>query len=411
MIKPMQFPGYAGRTIFNEDKRYLVYKGGRGSAKSYSVAQRLISKALSMENRLIFCAREHQNSIKQSVHELIKRRIYSHGYEDYFTIKDHYIQHKTNGSKFIYAGLWQNEQGVKSTEGITDAWIEEAQKVSVSSLNSLIPTVRMPKSQIFITYNPLEEDGPIHSMFCGPDGPPPNSTVVTANWRDNPWFPEILNEERLLLRSKDDDLYRHVWEGECRQHSDAQIFKGKFKIENFIPRKEWEGPFQGIDWGFSVDPFAFVQVYIDFKAMRLYVWREAGGIRIDIDNIPRHLEPIDGAFKRPIMADPSRPETISHLKKRKEVRGIIRPGLMIHAAETWKGSVEDGIDWLKNFEIIIHPSCDQTADEFRKYSYKIDRLTEMVTRDIVDAFNHYIDAIRYACDKLIRSKKSILEFV
>jgi phage terminase large subunit len=153
----------------------------------------------------------------------------------------------------------------------------------------------------------------------------------------------------------------------------------------------------GADWGFSTDPTAITASFIEKDC--LYVTYEAGGVGVELDHIPHLLNsiPNDLAKKWPIKADCSRPETISHIKGK---------GYNITPAKKWGGSVEDGIEYLKNFmKIYIHSRCKNTADEFRLYSYKVDRITGDVLPIVVDKHNHYIDSLRYALDGYIKHKE------
>jgi phage terminase large subunit len=387
----INLPAYAAPLF--DPYRYKVLKGGRGSAKSYTVAKILLIKAL-QSKRFILCAREFQNSIADSVHKLLEEQVYELGLENKYKVQNQSID-GVNGSRFIFKGVWRNTNSIKSIPGLTDLWIEEAHTCSKQSWDVLIPTLREEGSEIWVTYNPENEDDPTHAKFCSTEGPPPKTLLIEANHSDNPWFPDVLKAEMEHMRKTNYELYLHVWEGFCRTNSDAQIFRHKFKVDYFDISPDFDGPYFGADWGFSVDPTALVKVYLDVKGnkKRLLIRNEAGGVGIELDDIPAKFDTVPESRERVIRADNSRPETISY---------VSRKGFNIIGAEKWKGSVEDGIEWIKSFdEIIIHPSCKESATEFRKYSYKVDRLTGDVTTDVVDAYNHYIDAIRYAFQPLI----------
>ena len=151
--------------------------------------------------------------------------------------------------------------------------------------------------------------------------------------------------------------------------------------------------YHGADWGFANDPTTLIRCFIDGK--RLYIDREAWGIGVEIDNTPALFDTIDTARKWPIKADCARPETISYMR---------RQGFKVSAAKKWAGSIEDGIEFLKTFEIIIHPRCQHTIDEFNHYSYKVDKQTGDILPQIVDANNHLCDSLRYSMDGLIKGK-------
>lgn len=382
-------------------KRHNVLHGGRGSGKSTSIADVFLYFAMK-ERCKILCAREFQNSMSDSVLSLLEERAHVLNVQKYFTFQANSITSYC-GAEFIFKGIRHNINSIKSIPGIKYAWIEEAQTISQASLDVLIPTVRLPDSAVFYTYNPENEDDPVHAKFVPQKGlPPDDAYIAKVNWYDNPWFPEVLKKEKDELYDKNPDLADHIWGGECRSHSDAQIFKNKFKMDDFEIQPHWQGPYYGIDWGFSVDPLAAVELWIDLHEEVLYVRREVYGTDISLDKIPTKLEIFPNIRRKIIRADNSRPETINHIASK---------GFQIIKAEKWSGSVEDGIDWLKSKfrKIIIHSECPSTYKEFKNYSYKVDRLTGQVTTDIVDAWNHAIDAIRYGLDPLIRNQANLFE--
>jgi phage terminase large subunit len=198
-----------------------VAYGGRGSAKSWSFARMAVIRAAQSKIRVL-CARELQNSIKDSVHKLLSDQIEEMGLSDLFDVGESFIRCK-NGSEFIFKGLRTNTKEIKSMERISIAWIEEAQAVSKSSWDLLDPTIRAPGSEIWITYNPDNEEDPIHQIFVE-NMPPPNSKVVKINWDDNPWFPAELEEQRAHMEATDPDTYSHVWGGECKRFAGGAVY-------------------------------------------------------------------------------------------------------------------------------------------------------------------------------------------
>lgn len=378
-LQPLFFPS-----------RYKVFHGGRGGAKSWGVARALVLIASSRKVRIL-CAREVQNTIKDSVHKLLRDQIESMGLTPYFTITDTSIRSSV-GSEFIFKGLRYDVQGVKSTEGIDICWVEEAQTVSQNSWDVLIPTIRKEGSEIWITFNPDQESDPTYQLFVAK--PNPDAIVVEINYFDNPWLPDVLRREAERCRLVDPDAYAHIWLGKCRTNSAAQILRDKYSVEPFDPADDWDGPYYGADWGFSTDPTALVKCWIHNR--RLYIEHEAYGAGVEIDCLPAFFRTVPGADQHVIRADNARPETISYMQK----HGFPR----VVACEKWPGSVEDGIAHLRGYDqIIIHPRCVHTMDEARLYSYKVDRLTGDVLTAIVDKFNHAIDAIRYALGPIIRA--------
>jgi len=206
--------------LYTTDKRFIVIGGGRGGAKSHGVGTFLLSKAHTGKFRML-CCREVQNSIKDSVWQLLVEKIHQYEWERYFDITDKCIVHKLTRSDFIFKGMYGNAQDIKSTEGIQFAWVEEAQSVSRKSLEVLVPTVRNPNSQIIFTYNPTLEDDPVHVDYMLAER---NDTLkIQINWRDNPWFPEVLRSDLEYDRETNQGKYLHVWEGHCEIFSDEMV--------------------------------------------------------------------------------------------------------------------------------------------------------------------------------------------
>jgi phage terminase large subunit len=222
---------------------------------------------------------------------------------------------------------------------------------------------------------------------------------IEINYNDNPFFPDVLRAEMEWDRSHDVDKYHHVWMGETVKHSEAQVFYGKWVIEEFESRQDVIFKF-GADWGFSKDPSALIRAFVHEKD--LYIDHEFYAVGVDIDHLPREFMTIPESDKYPITADSARPETISYMK---------RNGFpLMRGSEKGKGSIEDGIAFLRSFnKIIIHPRCKHTIDEFRLYSYVVDRLTGDITHKLIDKHNHLIDALRYAVEDLMKLHYSILK--
>lgn len=369
--------------------RYRVASGGRGSGKSHAIAAALILRMLA--NRLrVLCAREIQRSLRESVHHLLTAKIDELRLTDFFDINDREITCRATSSEIIFAGLMTNVQQLKSLEGVNLCWGEESESISQRSFEILTPTIRAALSEIWLSCNPDDPDAPIQGFI---DGERPDTLHEHVIFSDNPWFPEPLEGERAYLQRVDDDAYRHVWLGECRLHSDAQVFKGKFHVEAFEPAHFWDGPYQGADWGFSQDPTTLIRCWIFDRT--LYIDQEAYALGCDIDRTPDLFDSVPGARQYLTRADNARPETISFMQ---------RAGYpLVKACEKWSGSVEDGVAHIRSYErVVIHSRCTRTAEEFRLYSYKVDRLTSDVLPDLVDKNNHTIDALRYALEPLIR---------
>lgn len=399
MAHKVQFADWA-EDLF-KPYRYKCLYGGRGSGKSYAAAAALLLIGASKPCRIL-CCREFQNSLADSSLQLLADQIEAMGLSSFYEIQEKAIYGK-NGTQFIFKGLRHNVQSIKSMAGITHAWLEEADTVSEASWATLIPTIREPGSEIWCTFNPSKEEDPTYKRMV--ISPPEDSYIRRVNFVDNPWFPEELRKEMEYLRRVDTDAYLHVWEGECRQHSAAQILNGKWSIEEFEePNEGWgnkythdvpDGPYYGADWGFSVDPNTLIRCWIFRKT--LYIEYEAYGVGIEISDTPEFFDRVPGSRSHLIRADSARPETISHVRN---------SGFRIEGANKWPGSVEDGIAVLRSFEkIIIHPRCKHVIQEARLWSFKVDRLTGDVMPKVAEGHDHCWDAIRYAIDPIIMASR------
>jgi phage terminase large subunit len=392
-IEPVTFAPKLFRLMHpRAPKRYRCASGGRGSAKSHSFATAVLLRMLAGQVRVL-AAREVMKSLRESVHHLLAQKIDKFKLSVFFDISDREIACKINGSVVIFAGLMSNVTQLKSLEGVDLAWIEEGESVSHRSLQILTPTIRTDDSQIWISLNPDSPDAPVMQFV---NGDRPDTAHVHVTYLDNPWFPKVLEEERAYLQSVDDDAYRHVWLGECRTVNDALILRGKFFAETFEVQSEWAGPFYGLDFGFSKDPTAGLRAFVDGETRTLYVTHEVWRIGADIDTLPALLDEIPGMRQGAVYADSARPETISYLQR----HGYTN----VRAVEKWKGSVEDGIAFLRQFQrIVIDPDCRHLLDECRSYSFRTDRLTNLPLPEPEDKNNHLIDALRYSLRDLIRA--------
>ena len=373
--------------------RYKGAWGGRGSGKSHFFAEALVEKCVLEPGTRAVCIRQNQKSLEQSVKRLIEDKIERLGLGRKFRVLDKEIKAPDDGL-IIFQGMQNHTaDSIKSLEGYKVAWCEEAQSLSAYSLRLLRPTLRLPGSELWFSWNPESPDDPVDQLLRG-QSRIPGAAVVEANWRDNPWFPDVLADERRRDQARDQDEYDHVWEGGYVTISEAVIFRNRVSVEPFDTPSDARF-FHGADWGFSQDPTVLVRCFV--KDDVLYVDREAFGYGVELDDTPALFDSIPTARKWPIKADCARPETISHIKR----KGFPNIG----PAEKWKGSVEDGVACLKSFKrIVVHERCPHTAREFRLYSFKVDRITGDVLPIIVDKWNHAIDALRYALDGYIRGR-------
>ena len=208
-----------------EPHRYKIVYGGRGSAKSWSTARALLILAAHDKKRIL-CGREFQKSIKDSVHKLLSDQITALGLSSVYRITATGIT-SAAGSEFIFEGLRYNATAIKSLEGVDIAWVEQAERLSKTSLDLLIPTVRKDGSEIWMTLNPELEEDEVYQRFVV--NPPPGALVIEQNWRDNPWFTGVLKAEKEDLKRRDPDAYFHVYEGKCRHALEGAIYANELR--------------------------------------------------------------------------------------------------------------------------------------------------------------------------------------
>jgi len=192
-----------------QPSRYKVAYGGRAGVKSWSFARALLILAATKKLKIL-CAREYQASIKDSVYALLKEQIRLLQYEGVYKVLQSEIRGK-NGTEFIFRGMKNNPEEIKSTEGVDIVWVEEAQKVSNESWEVLIPTIRKEGSEIWVSFNPRHESDPTYQRMV--KTPPPGAVVVNSSWRDNPWLSPELEAEKDFLKETDPESYEYIWEG------------------------------------------------------------------------------------------------------------------------------------------------------------------------------------------------------
>lgn len=403
-------PNHKLYCLLHQKASYKVLKGGRDSTKSWGIAEALIRKATTEQVRIL-CAREYQTSIKDSSHKLLKDTITRLGLQAWFTVTKEGI-YSRSGAEFIFKGLYQNEHGLRSVEGIDLCWVEEAQTVSETSWQSLLPTIRKENAEVWVSFNPVNEDDATYVRFV--TNRMPDSIVVHLTYEDNPYMSARSRQLMEADKERDYHLYEHIWLGLTLTISDAIIFSGRYVVKEFDPDgwKNSEGGrlFFGADFGFANDPSTLMRYWpvehdYDGKS-RLYISHAEYGYKVEIDDLPNMYDKVPDSRDWPIGADAARPETISYLR---------RHGFNIYAAEKWQGCVEDGITHLKRFhQIVIHPQCDKDFHmEARNYKYKTDpkqldsRGQPKVLPIVVDAYNHGWDGVRYGFDGYIMRTGSL----
>lgn len=393
-IPPKLIPVFTGKA------RYRGAKGGRGSGKTITFAKMSAVKGYMLaqagKSGVILCGREFQNSLDESSMAEVKAAIEAEPWlADYYEVGERFIRTKNRRIEYVFTGLRHNLDSVKSKAKIHIAWVDEAEGVSEKAWRKLIPTVREPGSEIWATWNPEDPGSPTHKRFCL--APADDIKIAHVNWSDNPWFPEVLERERQDDLKYRADTYGHIWEGDFFSETEAQVFHGKWRVQEFEPEANWDGPYQGIDFGFRPDPLCALRVWVHARKIFIEYEAYAPGIEIDAttDFIAKRIPDFAAHVSR---ADSAEPKTISYLS---------RSGLpKIEAVKKWPNSVMEGVRFIRGFEaVVIHPRCPNAAKDFRLYSHATDRLTGDIKPDLLDADNHAPDTLRYALAPLIKQFK------
>ena len=387
---------------FRKPGRYKVAEGGRGGGKSHFFGEEAIEQVF-VYGKKALCCREVQKSIKESVKTLLENKIHKMGLAEYFECLDQEIRCKVNGGKISFTGLRQAgsnssaADNIKSYEGYDICWVEEAQTISKYSLDILLPTIRKEGSEVWFSYNRKNDNEPVHSRFVLSDFVPEGTVHVYVNYWDNPWFPKELRQLMEADRANSIDDYNHIWCGLPLRRSKAHIITN-YRVVEFEPPVD-VALRHGADFGFYPDPCTIVRTWLDWDRKRLYVDYAEGAIKLDPDVIgPALYEKIPDIKRHKVIADCARPEVISQLKKQ---------SYNVESCVKTPKSVEKGIEWLQAWEIWVHPRCEGLIEEFREYKRKVDEKTGDVLPVIIDKWNHYIDALRYAYSDLINKESSV----
>ena len=367
------------RRLFDNDWREAAVYGGRYSLKSHTVARILLIKARLKKTR-IACFREFQNSIADSSYQLLADLIKLYDLRD-FELTNNSIINKLNGSDFIFKGLWNNEQSIKSIEGIDIAWVEEAQTVSEKSLEVLTPTVRKEGSQIIYTYNRLVEEDPVHKRLVLEGRP--NSLIINVNYdiaEKYGWLPKVIKDEIEDDKKNRPGLYKHKWLGEPFS-SERKIYKDWNVIDEIPHEARLER--YGLDFGYSNDPTSIVAIY---KYNNGYILDEClyqkglsnKQIADVFNNLPKAL----------VIADSAEPKSIDELRMY---------GVNVLPCVKGKDSIQQGVQYVQDQRISITRRSVNGWKEYQNYLWKIDANGRVVNVP-EDIFNHFMDAVRYGFD-------------
>lgn len=368
-------------------------RGGRSSGKSFTAVEYLVMRALQQETRILAC-REIQGSIKESVHKLISDTITRLQLQEYFQITQYAIR-CVNGSEFIFAGLFNNVDSIKSMEGIDICYVEEAHNVSQNSWDVLLPTIRKAGSEFVIVFNPRNKSDATWTNFI--ENPMPDTWSIKVNYTENPYNSQEVIELAEHCKETDLEAYDNIWLGNPLKRLKTAILADKLEVMEFDLDSEElvrHSTFHGLDFGYSNDPTAYVRCHILDNV--LYVDYEGGSTGLELNSTAQAIRKDipDIAYHR-LYCDCAQPAMISLLSA---------DGLNAQGCDKWSGSITDGIGVLRSFhKIVVHPRCVNVIDEIERYSWKVDKNTDEILNVPVDANNHWIDAMRYALNDIIKN--------
>lgn len=398
-------PDIVGRgygTYWNYKGRYRVCKGSRASKKSTTTAMNLIYRIMEYPESNALVVRKTYRTLLDSCFAQLKWAVNRLGVKDYFDFKLSPLEiiYKPTGQKILFRGL---DDPLKVTSVTVDVgslcflWIEEAYEImSENDFDMLDESIRgeVPKGhfkQITLTFNPWNERHWIKRRFF--DKKDKDTLAITTNYTCNEW-----------LDRSDLNVFERMKENNPRRYQVAGL--GNWGIvdgliyENFEERlftleeiKDYK-TVAGLDFGYTNDPTAFFIGFLDKKGSVLYVWDEMYSKGLSNKKIYENIKNM-GYSKEKITGDSAEPKSIDELK------GY---GLRIKGAKKGKDSILNGIQWIQDLKIVIHPRCNNFLTEISNYQWDKDKFGKALNRPI-DDFNHLLDAMRYALEDDIQSKK------
>jgi len=388
-------------SVLFEPKRYKIFHGGRGGAKSWGVARALLIIGMQRKVRVL-CARETQKSIKDSVHKLLSDQIELMGFGAHYDIFETAIR-GPSGTEFIFAGLGsQTVESIKSYEGVDIVWAEEGQTIRKRSWNILIPTIRKPGSEIWITMNPELDTDDTYTRFI--TNPPPDSAVVQINYGDNPWFPNVLEQERLHCYNVNLEDYDNIWEGKCRKSVAGAIYAGE--IESAVNKKR----VRDVPYDNTLKVHAVWDMGFNDQMTIVLVQRAASEIRI-IDYIEDSHKTLDFYVKELAKREYNwgndwLPHDAYHkdYKTGKSAEEILtKLGRNVSAGSSKDPSVPNiGVEQGIKMARMLFERCyfDREKTErlltcLKRYRRRINQQTDEPESPLHDEFSHGADAFRY----------------
>ena len=386
--------GYMNKTApafvpyFKNKCRYQVLYGGAGSGKSHRAARVILMRVLKEKHNFLI-VRKVDRTIKRSVFALMKNLISKWGLSKEFSVNltDKTIIYKPTNSQIIFSGLDDVEK-LKSIEGVTSIWIEEATELLQEDFEQLDLRLRGDHGvlkQITLTLNPISEQHWIKNIFF--DNPMSNVFTLKTTYLDNQFIDE---DYRQVLENKKltNPRFYNIYALGNWGTAEGLIFNNV----SSRPIKEHEIAdlecVQGLDFGYTNDPTAFHQSYVDKINKKIYIYDGFYKKGLGNSAIAKEIKKLR-AHKHRTIADSSEPKSIDSIKAK---------GCKIQGAQKGADSIRAGIDFLLDYEIIVNSHLVEFMIEFNNYAWFVDK-NNKPTNKPVDDFNHFIDSLRYATEK------------
>lgn len=380
--------------------RTECYYGGAGSGKSHFVASKLIIKALKSK-RLVLVIRKVAATQKDSCWALILSILAQYKLLNYCTVnKSDYTITLPNGSTFLFKGL-DNPEKIKSIAGITDVWIEEATELTLDDYTQLQLRLRAkaPNLQMFLSYNPVSKANWIYRQFHAAEATVPEDTlIIKTTYKDNRFLPQDYVAALERMQQTNPTYYRIYALGEfC---SLDKLIYNNWQVQEFdytaLLKQQKLITSNGLDFGFVNDATAFVSCLINEETKTIYIYDEIYQKGLTNDKIAE-LITYKGHAKSLIIADSAEQKSIAELKK----AGLIR----IRPAVKGADSVIHGIQQLQQYQLMVHPRCQNTITELQNYSWQKDKQTNEYINKPIDDYNHCLDALRYSLQAVTTAPK------
>lgn len=393
--------------LYDYSKRYNVYYGGRASGKTKFIMQKLLIKGL-RERRTILLMRKQTTQLRDSVWKEMLQTISDFHLLDYFSINktEFRITCNINGTEFKCLGLDEPEK-IKGFADISDVFMDEVTGFNKEDVELIDGTLRSPKFklplQMYFAFNPISKANFVYTYFGFDTGIVPSNTfILKSTYLDNPFLGANVAERYEALKQRDYQRWQIEALGDFVS-LDRLVFQN-VKVEEFNHADIKGQLLCGLDYGFVNDISAFVASLLDEENKKLYVfkiWGDTNKTNQELANIIKAM----GFSKSVIIADCAEQKSIEEMRR----EGIIKIKPSVKGAD----SIIHGIQKLQQYEIIVHPDCEGIITEFQNYAWQKDKQSGEYINKPIDAFNHYIDALRYSLQsagagKLVSLPRNVL---